>query len=58
MQAKIDEIRAKYEDLEKLLPQLKKGKTSSDPKMPKTVEACQQAIAKEKKKIEVEEQKL
>jgi DNA topoisomerase-1 len=58
MQDKIAEIRTKLASLEKLLPQLKKGKTSDDPKMPKTTEACQQAIEKEKRKIEVEEQRL
>jgi hypothetical protein len=41
--------------LKKLLPQIKKGKFSSDPKMPKNYEACEAAIAKEAKKIEIEE---
>jgi predicted transcriptional regulator len=54
-QQKIAEIRQKHEELKKLLPQLKKNKASSDPKMPKTVDACEAAIAKEAKKIDLEE---
>ena len=41
-----------------MLPQLKKAKLSDDPKMPKTVEACEAAIEKEAKKIETENLKL
>jgi DNA topoisomerase-1 len=41
-----------------MLPQIKKGKLSDDPKMPKTTEACQAAIEKEAKKIETENLKL
>lgn len=58
MQQKIDEIKAKHEELKKLLPQIKKGKLPEDAKMPKTVEACQAAIEKEGKKVETENLKL
>lgn len=37
---------------------MKKGKTSDDAKMPKTVEACKVAMEKEKGKIDAEVLKL
>ncbi len=51
-------MKAKLQSLQKLLPQLKKGKLSDDPKMPKTTEQCQNAINKETERIEKEEAKL
>ena len=58
MREKVAQMKAKLDALKKLLPKLKKGNTSDDPKMPKSVDSCQQAIEKEQKRIDVEEQRL
>ena len=61
MQKLEDSLREKQEKLaalQKLLPQLKKGKQSSDSKMPKTEEQCLAAIDKEKKRVAADEFKL
>ena len=58
MESKLNEMKAKVTVLERLLPQLKKGKLSDDPKMPRTTEQCLAAIEREKKKVEAEEYKL
>lgn len=58
MNQKIDQLKAKLDTLKKLVPKLKKGQTPDDPKMPKSVDACQAAIQKEEGRIKVEEHKL
>jgi hypothetical protein len=40
MESKLEGMKSKLKALKELLPKIKKGKLSDDPKMPKNVESC------------------
>ena len=58
MRQKLYQRHDRLKALQDLLPKLKKGNTSSDPKMPKTLEQCKSQIEKEQHGISVDEARL